>query len=64
MRMRTLENMIVEWRGAGWYASRQEWGRIRWWFVGGDETNQPDVYRDGLGTPSWIDSPEELGEIE
>lgn len=47
----------VMWQGPGWYASRQEWGRIRTWHVGSDPDNCPDVYTQGLGTPEWRDEP-------
>ena len=47
----------VMWEGPGWYASRQEWGRIRTWHVGSDPDNCPDVYTQGLGTPEWRDEP-------
>ena len=34
--------------GPGWYASRQEWGRIRTWVVGRDPDHEPEEQREAL----------------
>ena len=45
---------IVQWEGPGWYASRQERGRVRWWQVGENYDQIPETYSQGLGMPVWI----------
>lgn len=48
-----MDDEIV-WSGEGWYAPRQEWGRIRYFIVGTDPEDCPDTYHLGLGTPGWM----------
>jgi len=59
-----METEIVRWEGPGWYASRQEWGRIRTWPLGiadRDAYDEADkaARSSRLGTPEWADSPKE-----
>ena len=51
-------NYTVElnWRGPGWYAGRQEWDRLRDFWVGDDPNNPPNNVV-GLGTPVWRSAP-------
>ena len=49
-----MENEVV-WRGPGWYGPRQEWGRVRWFFLGNEE-DQPNTAGQGVGTPFWFDT--------
>ena len=53
-----MENEVV-WQGAGWYGPRQEWGRIRWFFLS-DGEDQPDTTGQGVGTPFWLDKEEDV----
>lgn len=49
-------DMIIMWKGAGWYAPRQESGEVRYYWCGGDRNQEPETYSMGLGTPEWIDA--------
>ena len=55
------EDEMVNWEGPGWYASRQEWGRIRTWSLnvtGREDYDMADraARSWNLGTPEWIGS--------
>ena len=57
----TVGNDVVVWEGPGDYAPRQE-GRwenqhVRWY-----KTTPDDAYREGLGTPTWAEEPEDLAD--
>jgi hypothetical protein len=56
-------NMVIMWQGAGWYAPRQEYGEIRYYWCGDDATQEPNTYPMGLGAPEWFDAAPEGVEV-
>lgn len=44
-------NAVINWRGPGTYAPRQENGQVVFY-----QTTEAEAYRSGLGTPDQFDS--------